>query len=84
MLNENDIQDYTSEFSDLQSAAQPKKLYELPRGAVFKLPEYDWFIRLNNIDGAFSHCTVLEGKDQGGTAHIAAYALVTPWVKPNA
>lgn len=84
MLNNHDIQDYTSEFCDLQPAAQPKKLYELPRGSFFKLPDYDWLIRLNNIDGAFSHCTVLEGENKGGTAHIVAYALVTPWVKPDA
>ena len=84
MLNENDIQDYTSEFADLQPAQQPKKLYELPRGSYFRLSDYNWLIRLNNLDGSYSHCTVLEGKDKGSTAHISASAWVTPWVKLDA
>lgn len=81
MLNEKDIQDYTSEFAGLQPEATSKKLHELPRGTVFKLNDYPAFIRLNSLDGAYSHCTVLDGTDAGSVAHISAWAWVNPWSK---
>ncbi len=79
MRNENDIQDYTNEFSDLQPTTQPKKLYELPRGAVFKVDDYPYLIKLQNLDGMFSFCVIQEGPDKGEVTHIRAYAPVVLW-----
>lgn len=80
MISEVDINDYSNDFTDLQPASEPKKLYELNRGSYFKLDSYPYIIRLNNIDGMYSNCTILEGSDKGSTTHVFAGELVNPWV----
>lgn len=84
MISEVDSNDYSNAFVDLQPASEPKKLYELNRGSFFKLVDYPYFIRLNKIDGLYSHCTILEGSDKGSTTHVFAGELVNPWFKTHA
>lgn len=81
MLNEKDISNYTSEFADLQPEAAQKQLYELPRGSVFKLNDYEYLIKFHRTDGAYSYCTIAEGPDKNSVVHLAVWALVHPWSK---
>lgn len=76
MLNEKDIIDYTSEFADLQPEASVKKLFELPRDSYFKIDDYDFLIKLHNLDGLYSFCTVAEGPNKGQVTHISVHAPV--------
>lgn len=81
MISEVDINDYSSFFTDLQPASEPKKLYELSRGSYFKLDDYEYLIKFHRTDGAYSYCTIAEGPDKGSVVHVALGALVYPWSK---
>lgn len=79
MLNENDIADYTEDFSELQPDANPKKLHDLPRGSYFKIDEYEYLIKFHKTDGAYSYNVIAEGPDKGSVVHLAVWAPVVQW-----
>lgn len=47
-------------------------LHEIPRGSIIycEVEDGSTFVRMNNLDGAYSHCTT----ENGGTTHLSAMA----------
>lgn len=82
MLTKECIKTYSEDFSDLQPSGTEQKLYELPRGSIFKITTPSSvrdFLKLHTIDGAYSICEFLD--ILGGVVHLSASTPVMQWVK---